>query len=607
MLLDRHSRTHFSQVEKRIIYILFALLFIHLLLKATWMGLFIDEVYTYYFYLQEGKVLPPEALVDANNHLLNSQLSLWSYELFGNSPLALRLPNVVSFILFYFAVFNISSRWKTPFVRWMIPIAIISCGFFYDYFAMCRGYGLSMGLFAGSLWMLFNYQESRKNKHLIRLMIMLWFAVSASLTVLVYALLILTLSLIFILINKSSKNWKAIVIWLVGSLSFLAHISWSLHLKDAEVLVHGNLSGFVSTTLESLSLHLFGFYHWILAVLAILTFAAMVALSLRKIIIYKWQAFESPVGILSFILIGAIAIIILLAKTLEVNYPQDRTAMHLFLLFLLCLGAWMDHFQSKKIIPYSLSVLAFFPLQFLWNIHPQNSQNFDIGRHSEKLYSAINEVTNPFDFPLTISSRGIQQVPWYYTNLRNGSKGPLPSFQSYPNMESDLVLWHENELDAFAEPIQNIYTEISKDPFTGNALYLRNQPKKRSLIEENLIPQLQNEKHEFYNFLIRPIDSLEGRSLYVGLDFELEAKEAPFKSRIIFSIDGEDGNLFQDFIDLYWLKLNYSFEDYTIHQGLIVQLPQGSKTLTVYLWNQDKTEFSIRNGKCYLYELEENQ
>jgi hypothetical protein len=54
-----------------------------------------DEIATFYYFVQSGKVSPFLSNIDTNNHFLNSALTWVSYRFFGSSPLALRLPNLL--------------------------------------------------------------------------------------------------------------------------------------------------------------------------------------------------------------------------------------------------------------------------------------------------------------------------------------------------------------------------------------------------------------------------------------------------------------------------------------------------------------------------------
>ena len=58
-----------------------------------------DETATFFFFIQSGNYMPFHSAVDANNHVLNSILGNICFHLFGSSPFALRIPNLIGLII----------------------------------------------------------------------------------------------------------------------------------------------------------------------------------------------------------------------------------------------------------------------------------------------------------------------------------------------------------------------------------------------------------------------------------------------------------------------------------------------------------------------------
>jgi len=118
IIRDVKKINHFSSGEKKIAIGLFLILWTYLFLRAINVPLLHDEIATFFYYVQSDNYMPPNAPWDTNNHVLNSMMTNWSYHLFGQSPLALRLPNVLSFSFLFYAAYNISARLKTSSIRW---------------------------------------------------------------------------------------------------------------------------------------------------------------------------------------------------------------------------------------------------------------------------------------------------------------------------------------------------------------------------------------------------------------------------------------------------------------------------------------------------------
>ena len=88
--------------DKKIFLLLSLLIWIYLWLRAFFIPITYDEAATFYHYIHFGRFLPFIAHWDANNHFLNSALSIISYRLLGSSELALRLPNLIFAPLFFY-------------------------------------------------------------------------------------------------------------------------------------------------------------------------------------------------------------------------------------------------------------------------------------------------------------------------------------------------------------------------------------------------------------------------------------------------------------------------------------------------------------------------
>ena len=125
---------------------IFSLVFIYLAIRAFMVPLVHDEVATFFHYIQKGEFLPPLAHWDANNHILNSILSYFSYLLFGSSELSLRLSNLIFFPVFFFFVYRISNLLRNSILKWAFFITFVFAHNFIEYFALSRGYGMSMAL-----------------------------------------------------------------------------------------------------------------------------------------------------------------------------------------------------------------------------------------------------------------------------------------------------------------------------------------------------------------------------------------------------------------------------------------------------------------------------
>jgi len=96
----------------------------------------------------------------ANNHFLNTLLTKFFYALAGPSEFALRLPNLLAYVVFLIFAFLLLER----FVESRL---LVVCGFLLlnlnpyvlDFFSLSRGYGLSLGFLMAGLYFFFSFLE----------------------------------------------------------------------------------------------------------------------------------------------------------------------------------------------------------------------------------------------------------------------------------------------------------------------------------------------------------------------------------------------------------------------------------------------------------------
>ena len=90
---------------------------------------------------------------DANNHFLNSLLAMVCERVFGSSAFALRLPNVLAVVPYLcFGWLAVRELVRDPVLRLAGFLALALNPFVLDFFSLCRGYGLALGLMMPSVY-----------------------------------------------------------------------------------------------------------------------------------------------------------------------------------------------------------------------------------------------------------------------------------------------------------------------------------------------------------------------------------------------------------------------------------------------------------------------
>ena len=130
--------------------------------RAAKVAITFDEVITLYYYVKKG-FLGLFKFDASNNHLLNTLLVWLVTRVAGTSEFALRIPNLAGYLLYL--VFS------ARLLRRYAPAAIAVCGFvvlnanpyLQDFFALSRGYGLSLGLLMAALFCLLRFAEETRD------------------------------------------------------------------------------------------------------------------------------------------------------------------------------------------------------------------------------------------------------------------------------------------------------------------------------------------------------------------------------------------------------------------------------------------------------------
>lgn len=605
-----NSLNHFSKTEKKIAFGLFFLLWIYLFLRAIYVPLLHDEIATFFHYVQANSYMPPNAHWDANNHVLNSMLTNWSYHLFGQSPLALRLPNVLSFGIYFIGAFGISSRLKSTSIRWGLLTTLLMSSYIFEYLGECRGYGMSMSLLLLAIYFVVRLIETNKSKFVLFIGLTLFFATSANLTLLISSILIFG----FVFLNfclsdfKSNKKqffFKLFYLTITG-LPFLLLVKLSFKLKELGLLYYGSLDGFRTVTVTSVSERFFGTYNLPIKILLIV-FVLFILLAFVINLKREKKLFQG-FSLFTILLFGCIGMIFILAKFLKVNFPEDRAAMYLFIYLAAAFAFAVDSiFKSTKLNFIPSLFLFVLPVYFLMNFSLTSSHFSVEERHSQEIFDIIHSKKRDFTqdkFPATVGGYITQELCWYYMNNSAGGKEGRLHWSNHPGLDADYQLVSTEF--RFNPDTYKYYDSIYRDEKTGLVLFERKNKLKKNIIDVRNILDIENDSSEYYNFGVYELDSLIGKTLYIGAELTLKSDQKPFKAWIAASMEDSTGkSLGYEFVSLDWLSKSYNGEKNNVVQGtLIHDVPAGATKLKFYLWNIKKQLFSIHDGKSYLYLLE---
>jgi len=407
--------------------------------------------------------------------------------------------------------------------------------------------------------------------------------------------------------NKKRLIYKIVALACTG-LPFLILAKLSFKLKELDLLWYGSLDGFRNVTVPSLSERFFGFYNEEIAILlAAISLFILVIIILRIVKEKKWNKVSDSHLLFAYLFLGTISIILLLAKLLEVNYPEDRAAMYMYFYFIAALAFSLDSLvKNNKFVQFGSLFLFFFPFSFIISAGLSSSTFSSEERHSQIIFDYIHQQENDFKFPKTVGGYRTQELCWYYmANSAGGNEGRL-HWSNHPGLDADYQI--VSTAHFFNPETYVYYDSIMKDPATGLVLFERKNKLKKNLIDVRDIPDIENSSIDFYNLGIYEVDTLEGELLYIGTELSLTTQKKPFNAWVSVGYTAENGeSLGSEYIALDWLQKNWDGEDNNLIQGtLIHEIPKGAKTMTFYIWNIEQVPFTIRDGKCYLYLLEKD-
>ncbi|WP_159038355.1 hypothetical protein [Brumimicrobium mesophilum] len=581
-------------------WVIFGLLILYLLLRAYFLEPLHDEAATFFHYIESGSIWGENMMLDANNHLLNSAICHLIYLIFGEHFFFLRLPNVFAFAFYFWGIYRFIKPIGSSLYKSFILLGTTCIPFILEYFAYTRGYGISIGLFVFSLHYIRNFIESKSIKSAYISSLLLCIAVYANLN---FILTLILMALLFVLIQwmyKEAFSRKQHFLLflnyaLLGVLN-LPNLYYAHILRANGALYYGSLDGFWEVTGKTLAKYtIFHDLVWLkygsLIIIALLIFYFIK----RWIKLGAFNFFSESSTVLAWFLFGNCIAILLMAKVLGVNYPEDRVGMHLVILFLLMMGFVLN--QIKK-ISWLMVVMLFFPITMIPRINLSTSVFSPDDRISKSFFNQVVKELDPYT---TISIYPIQQLTWAYLSRGLESDNFMISQRDF-NRTSEIV-FTKSTLFSDQEFLDD-YNVIAHNPLATHVAYKRKSLYLKKLIFQKSV-NVRNSK-ENYILIFKSIipDSLRNRKLQFHFHADMEADNTyrEFASFNFNIIDNSSNSLDYRFHNLRWNKgtrksfpvnFNYAIE----------QLDANANEISLYIRNRKNENFSIKNGSFEILEL----
>ena len=246
---------------KRFALIYTAVITNYLLVRAFFNEYLSDETASYWYYAYRGAFYGKGIVLDAANHPLNSLLSHFSYLIFGDVPVLIRIWSVLSYLLYAYFSFKICQQYTRTALKYLAFAALNSVPYMLEYFAYTRGYGLSMGFFMGSVYWLIQLVKNPSTKFLTYTYAMGIIAFSANLTLLSSLFLTGTVVLMLHFLKRRELSKKQhlhyVLLHTMLGIAVLPFILFSFRLKEAGAFYYSSLDGIWDMTGRTLSQNVF--------------------------------------------------------------------------------------------------------------------------------------------------------------------------------------------------------------------------------------------------------------------------------------------------------------------------------------------------------------
>jgi len=584
------------------------LIWIYLFLRAIFVPMGHDEIATFHSYIQTGDFLWFVTNWDMNNHEINSALSALFYSLFGLSPLVLRLANLIMFPLFCYYL------WKTGYLlpgrvaRRALWITLLLSHGFLEFFSLSRGYGMSMAFLMPVLFYTLLITEKFTTRKMIAAVVWGIISAMANLTLLsTFLILIGWLALVICFSRQVSGFHRKMVNILclipTGIIPAFIFVLISFKARKLGLLYTGGSKGFFTDTVRTLLPKMTGLDNMILYSVAALLFLFIAGYGIYTI--FREKSIFRPGLVFPVFLCANIISYLFLNRFLHVNYPEDRTAVYLFPLFAgsLCFAAGDLAFRTgRRWFLITLVPLLFFPVHFAYSINLTHSEFYIEDPIPVSFYDAVKASHRPGDYPPTVGGHRLRHFCWSFNDFRYGGTESQIYWGDYPGNIEDFQIADSKELSKY---IRN-YSILVHYPANNKYLLKRNTFLNRQLLTSVKVPDTQKEAtDEYYPLFSGSLDTLHGKSIYIGFEGRIESPAVPFEAWIVADAGDSSGTMVcYEKLSLSWLRPEWGKRSASLKNGiLIANLPGTVRKLKVYLWNIKQQHFNIRDFKTELYIL----
>lgn len=344
----------------------------------------------------------------ANNHKLNTLLMSWCKTFFGSSEISLRLPNVLSFLLYLMGCFLILKNSKKDWLLLVGFCLMIFNPFLLEFFSLARGYGLSLGLMLMSIYFLLETEspQSTASKYLkysflsILFAILALYANLALINYLIVVQIILVTKYLFVRTKDKDTAYFDFKFWGIiaaACIPLFLEIQTLLALNESGELYFGAKSfneGLNSLITMSLSPSLD--YDFVVLSIKIIV---LLCLSLGLLLVISEKKFQSPLALLLMVMTLLLMGLFFEHWMFGAKFPMERTALFyipliaVFIYHLFSDLSTLNKIKKSYYIVVAFSFCSFALANFAMSANITNSKVWHYDAHTKAVMEKIKEMT----------------------------------------------------------------------------------------------------------------------------------------------------------------------------------------------------------------------
>lgn len=575
---------NFRSTEFRLSFLLFLLLWVYLFIRSYTVFYVHDEIVTKWSYIVHWNPFPNQGAIDANNHFLLSLLAGFFTRLFNSDSIfVIRLGSVLAFPIYFWSAYRMRPFFKQKWNFYGLLIALTTSSFLIEFFGLARGYGLALAFLMFAMQQMSVYFSLSSKKALIGALIGWLLAVYASLTLLPI-MLFGVLLLGFYTVRNKSYRWVLPILFMLVPIGYFIRYTFSL--KELGKLYYGGTEGFFPATVHSITRFLWNLEGpWLdIILVSFMGFIGFVSFKL----FWKTKNICQPRNLFALFLFAGLGSIFVQHWLLDVNYPEDRTALYLIVFFFGALFFALDEFE-KLIWPGMISV-GFSFILFAFTFNFTHSTHWISEHLDEEIVRKI-----------PISVLGTPPTTGGRLNIENDLTRQLNlPFRVYQDISSkhdtlaDFLIFVPNRRPEFT----SIYDIAHLDPISGQALLKRKRfLKRRKSLEVDHAVMGEAEFQTMHSAKLE-------RAMVLRCSGKLENMTVKKEVFIVFS--SEDSLTKQLYTyEMIPMIRNTKLNDHgelTFDFSYAMNALDGANSYAAYIWNQNREQVG-GNIKLEVYKI----